>query len=381
METKEALEAINKELQQKFDEVGNRIEEKASSADLVKATAELEDLKAKQKAFSMQLASAASAEEKGISDGDQRVRNFLVKADKSGMTEIKTVYIGDDTNAGYLVRPQIEAMIATYAQEASPFASQAEVITITSDQMERISNDTATAAANTNWGTELNSGTAQTNLSLSVQNIPVHDLYSKAYVTRNMLADGPMVEGMIAEQVGYGFTNARNAAFFNGDGVGKPLGFLKYVNEINGVQIETGSSEAAAGLTVDGLSKLVGLMKPTYLPGSAWWMNRTTLYSHLLLLEDEELRKYLMPDLRADVAFTFMGYPIIVDPNMPDVAAAANPILFGNVRQGYTVVERAGMSVMIDPYTVSPQVKYEWHQRVGGDVKVAEAMKLLTIEA
>jgi HK97 family phage major capsid protein len=38
--------------------------------------------------------------------------------------------------------------------------------------------------------------------------------------------------------------------------------------------------------------------------------------------------------------WSLLGFPIYLDSQMPDVSAGSTPILFGNLKQTYTVVTR-----------------------------------------
>jgi hypothetical protein len=61
----------------------------------------------------------------------------------------------------------------------------------------------------------------------------------------------------------------------------------------------------------------------------------------------------------------------------PDIAANSLSIAFGSFQRGYTIVDRIGMRLLVDPYTNKPFVRlYTW-KRVGGDVSDFHAIKLL----
>ena len=67
---------------------------------------------------------------------------------------------------------------------------------------------------------------------------------------------------------------------------------------------------------------------------------------------------------------------------MPAITTGSNSIAFGNFQQGYVIVDRLGISVLVDPYTSKTGfVKYKTRKRVGGDVRNFEAIKLITFAA
>ena len=66
---------------------------------------------------------------------------------------------------------------------------------------------------------------------------------------------------------------------------------------------------------------------------------------------------------------------------MPDVAANAFPIAFGNFKAGYLIAERRQTTILRDPYTNKPYVQFYATRRVGGQVMDSDAIKLLRITA
>jgi HK97 family phage major capsid protein len=78
---------------------------------------------------------------------------------------------------------------------------------------------------------------------------------------------------------------------------------------------------------------------------------------------------------------TILGQPYVEVPDMPDVAANAFPIAFGDVRRAYTVVDRISLSVLRDPFTqaTNGNVRFIARRRVGGQVVLAEAIRKLKV--
>ena len=70
-------------------------------------------------------------------------------------------------------------------------------------------------------------------------------------------------------------------------------------------------------------------------------------------------------------------------PDMPDVAASAKPVAFGDFSRGYMIVDRVGLAVLRDPFTqaTSGNVRYYARKRVGGQVVLAEAIRTQTVSA
>jgi HK97 family phage major capsid protein len=72
-----------------------------------------------------------------------------------------------------------------------------------------------------------------------------------------------------------------------------------------------------------------------------------------------------------------MGFPVAESEDMPEIAANATAIAFGDFRAGYLVVDRVGVRVLRDPYSAKPYVLFYTTKRVGGGVQDFEAIKLV----
>jgi HK97 family phage major capsid protein len=74
---------------------------------------------------------------------------------------------------------------------------------------------------------------------------------------------------------------------------------------------------------------------------------------------------------------TLMSFPLVETEDMPDIAANALAVAFGDFRRGYLVVDRTGVRVLRDPYSAKPYVLFYTTKRVGGGVQDFDAIKLL----
>lgn len=87
------------------------------------------------------------------------------------------------------------------------------------------------------------------------------------------------------------------------------------------------------------------------------------------------------PGLVAGQPATLLGYPVVEAEDMPDIAADAPAIAFGNFRAGYLVAERSETAILRDPYTNKPFVTFYATKRVGGCVSDSQAIKLMRFSA
>ena len=77
---------------------------------------------------------------------------------------------------------------------------------------------------------------------------------------------------------------------------------------------------------------------------------------------------------------SLLGYPVTEAEDMPDMAANAFAIAFGDFRRGYLIADRQGIRVLRDPFSAKPYVLFYTTKRVGGGVQNFEAIKLMKFD-
>ena len=179
-----------------------------------------------------------------------------------------------------------------------------------------------------------------------------------------------------------------------GSGVGKPRGFASYTTAATSdatrawgtiEHIVTGSS-GSFGTDPNGVNKLIDLihaMKDVYVPRGAFYMTRLTLGKVRQLTDASSSGKYVfVPSFVAGLPDTLLGYPVRKMQDMADYStASALAVAFGDMEETYQIVDRLGVSVLVDPYTSKPYVIYYTRARVGGDVVNFESLKFLKFAA
>jgi HK97 family phage major capsid protein len=117
-------------------------------------------------------------------------------------------------------------------------------------------------------------------------------------------------------------------------------------------------------------------LKAGYRQNASFVMNRKT-QAVLRKLKDDSGNYLWQPAATADGRATLLGFPLVEAEDMPDIAANALSIAFGDFKRGYLIVDRQGVSMLRDPYSAKPYVLFYTTKRVGGGVQNFEAIKLL----
>lgn len=310
-----------------------------------------------------------------------------LRAGEKGLTpdEFRAMSVGSDLNGGYLVDPDKTGQLVKKIFETSDVRRFASVQSISTDALEG-SADLDEASGG--WVSEL--GTRSDSTTPTVPQpwrIPAHELYSQPKASQKLINDASIdVAAWLNGKVSDKLSRLQNTAFVSGSGVGQPRGFASYTTSTTYAwgtpeHVASGSS-GSWGTDPNGIQQLNNLMsklKDSYVPGSAFFMNRTTKFSIRNLTDASSAGKFVfIPSFQAGVPDTLLGAPIHVLQDMASYStASALGVAYGNMARFYQVVDRQGISVLVDPYTSKPYVVFYTTARVGGDVIDFEAMKFL----
>lgn len=277
--------------------------------------------------------------------------------------EQKALTIANSASAGYLAPPEYGNEIVKALVEHSPIRAYAKVVTIAGPEIRFPKRLTIT---NAQWVDEIEDRPEST-LTYGQVVLAPHELATFVEISKQLLEDAAYdVEGELRDALAEDFGKKEGQAFVAGDGDGKPKGILAAGTGIQ--EVVTGASAtlgtAPADLMIDVFSKLPS----AYAQNAAWLMNRTTLAT-VRKLKDAQGAYLWQPSIQAGQPATLLGRPVIEAVDMPNVGAGAFPIVFGDF-SGYRIVDRVGVSVLVDPFTRATNgiTRFHARKRVGGDV-------------
>ena len=203
--------------------------------------------------------------------------------------------------------------------------------------------------------------------------IPIHTAMLYHDVTNNMLEDSAFdILGWLAGKFRETSEVVQEDLIVNGDGLGKPSGILLNAGGANAPGVV--NSGHASQLTADGLVDLAYSLLARYTRNARFFFNRTSAGRAIAKLKDADNR-YLFARGSMDDALatarpdSLLGFPISETDFMPDVAANALPVIFGDAK-GYYKVMRVGFSIQIlkEIVATSNRVRLLGRMRIGGQV-------------
>ncbi len=313
---------------------------------------------------------------------------YMRGGDAAGLAalETKALSIGSNADGGYTVPVEIETEIGKRLTAISPIRSIAGVRTISANVYKK---PFMTAGPAVGWVGETDARTQTATPTLDQLSFPAMELYAMPAATATLLEDSAVnIDEWLAQEVEAVFAAQEGTAFVTGDGTNKPKGFLSYTTVANASwswgnvgYIASGAAGAFAGSNpADALVDLVYALKAGYRQNGNFVMNRRT-QATVRKFKDSTGQYLWQPPAVAGGRASLMTFPVIEAEDMPDIAANSPSIAFGDFGRGYLIVDRAGVSVLRDPYSAKPYVLFYTTKRVGGGIQDFDAIKVMKFAA
>ena len=301
--------------------------------------------------------------------------------------ELKSVNGAVPADGGFAVPREIDAMITAQLKAISPIRAIAQVVQVGTSGYRKLVSSSGTASG---WVSETaarpETGTAKFNEIAP----PMGELYANPAASQSMLDDAAFnLEEWLAGEIATEFAKAEGAAFINGTGTSQPRGFLNAPTSTAGDAARpfgtlqhsvTGNATTFDASPEVKLIDMVHSLKAAHRQGAVFVMNSKTLAT-VRKFKAADGSFLWQPGIMDGQPARLLGYPVIEAEDMPDVAANAFPIAFGNFRNGYLIAERRATTILRDPFTNKPFVNFYATKRVGGQVLDSDAIKLLRVSA
>jgi len=152
--------------------------------------------------------------------------------------------------------------------------------------------------------------------------------------------------------------------------------------------LKSGNASLIGADSTDIIENLIDMtidLPTAYVSGSKFIMNRRT-FATLRKVVDTAGRPLLTSTQdRGYVGasgFDIIGFPVLIDDNMPDVAADSTPIIFGNLAQAFRLLPVAGSDFMVQDQITKKGNTILYHEWWVGDVIYHnDAIRVMAIAA
>ncbi|WP_102960221.1 phage major capsid protein [Mangrovicella endophytica] len=362
----DAVEVVTKSLETLQTSIDDRFKAMETKADTSKLDERLKKLETKANR------PAGDGKEEKPEDIEKKAFNGYVRNGLQSLDDVekKTLVEGTASAGGYVVAPEFSTRVLQGISEQSPMRTIANVMSIGTNE---ILLPKLVGNVQPGWVTEIGPRPVS-EPSFDQQSIKVHEQAVIVPISQQLLEDALIdLEAFVRNHVAREMAKQEAAAFVNGDGNGKPKGFL--ADAADYLKIDT---KADGSKLVDGLMALYYSLPTEYARRAVWTMNRKTLAT-IRLLKDGNGAFIWQPGLTEGAPASLLGRPIYEMVDMPDLAAGAYPVAFGDFDTGYQIVDRIGIQTMRDDYTGADNgiVKIRARRRVGGATVMPEAIAVL----
>jgi len=309
---------------------------------------------------------------------------FLRKGEQSlNDMERKAMNRGSDPDGGYLILPEMDQIITRVAPTVSAMYRLANNVTIGTARYEKLVKTSGMKAARVAEG-GANGEVIEPKFSKILIDAPTAEV--EPWVYNETLEDAFInLEADLANEAGISFAALAGSEFITGDGTNGARGITGYTAVANASYawgkvgyVASGKSGAfTSAAPADKVVSLQHALKSVYRPNAVWLCNDATL-GVMRQMKDGSGSYYLwQPDPAAGFGGRFLGSPVEVDDNVADLGANSYSLAYGDFKQGYTIVNRAGITLIRDNITAKGTTKFNFRKRFGGGITNFEAIKLM----
>lgn len=375
----------------KIKEAGDQDQAKKMAEDLAELTQEISDLRSKYKAPA---AAVTEDQKKALHDGILKpvIGSWLKGKSKKTSTDLfkfvaeegserfKALNLTNADEGGRAVAEILSRDVIEYAREYSPILDQVgrkpsmtrnfrELVLVTYPSVaEGIENVAGTdfAETTTQEYKEVKSKEFKVSAKPRITDEAMYGADIDLYGDLVRLL-GREVSIYLAAQVLYGNGTGKNARGILSsqrvditDGTGKswlptlaadpanarPADYYPVVS--TGVSGDLGADDVAR---MNFIIDLVNKLPTQWLSGAKFHMNRQTK-GKIEKIRQENGDPVFLNSYREGTGLMLMGYPVIIDDTLPNMAANSTPIIFGNLSAAYALNDGDIDKMLLDPYTV-----------------------------
>lgn len=294
---------------------------------------QFDELRAKADALDTEISrleSVADEERSKPGTGIQKLssdelRNYIVTGD------VRSLSTSTDSgrDGGYTVIPELDREVMRQLQDDSVMRVIATVKTAKSNEFQKL---VSTGGATVGRGTE-GSARSETNTpKIERVTIKLNPIYAYPKTTQEILDFSEVdILGWLSSEIADTFASTEEDDFVNGDGNGKPKGFMAYTRAATSDKtrafgtIEKIVAASGTAITADELIDILYKLKAKYRKNAVWVMNSGTAGT-LQKLKNENGDYIWRDSLKEGAPDMLLGRPVYCLESMPDIGAGKAPL-------------------------------------------------------
>lgn len=288
---------------------------------------------------------------------------------KSGLseTELRALNIGQDPEGGYLVPNEYHDQLIEGLEEQNVMRGLAS--TIQTSHGERLI-PLVVDKGEAQWIGE-SDDYPESDAEFGRTSLGAYKLARITRVTEELLNDSMFdIAGFLSSTFRRTFGDAEERAFVDGDGQGKPTGFLQDATD-------AGETSVGDGVATDDLLELYHALNKPYRSRAVWMMNDSTVLA-IRKLKDANDQYIWQPGLQAGQPDRILGRPVETSRYMPELEAGNKAIAFGDFSY-YWIADRQAIGIqrLVELYAAIGQVGFRMFTRTDGKLILPEAIVTL----
>ena len=344
------------------------------TTDLIKSNEAIENLENTVKSLEAEL-KAPNISGDSKSQKEQAIKsmnNFFIKG-SSGLDDLDKKFLNsyNGPNGALLINPEPIRDILSEITEVSPMLQISNIIR---SKAKMIPIGVRKTIAQTAKGTE-GLGVNDSNSTYGVENITAHRRSGRTIASiEELMYNSFGLDSRIRSDLIEDATDKISADFINGTGSGESEGILQ------DSRITFTNSGNASLITADSLF-LMQTVKKGY--NRVFSLNTNTLNAIRILkgTSNDHYYAQLFQAGEGGLPNRIAGFPYVIDENLPDIGAGAFPVLFGDFKKGYTVLQNDEIvfNRIEQESNGGALVSFNMHIFTGGKVVMPEAITKLKI--
>jgi len=370
---------INAEDQAKYDTIYSDISNLEGRIEREERQRELERKVAERTAEEMD--QAGTRAEKKHANVREEVRSWLLTGSRPQSGEFRNLQVGSDTQAGYLVMPEI------FAQELIKFVDDQVFMRQlgTSFQVPNAESLGAVSLdqdpADADWTTELATGNEDSTMAFGKRSLTPRPLAKRIKVSESLLRRAMMApESLVQQRLAYKFAVTEEKAFLTGNGSNQPLGI--FTASADGIptsqNISTGNTTTQ--IKMDNLFEVKYALKSNYHPRAAWIFHRDAV-KQIAKLKDGNGQYLWQPSVVAGTPDRLLNSPVYLSEYAPNTFTTGLVVGAYGDFSTYWIADAMNMQIkrLVELYAETDQIGYIARKETDGMPTLAEAIARVTL--
>lgn len=290
-------------------------------------------------------------------------------------TELRAQGVGVNSGGGFAVPPGFRDIVLTRQLQIGTVRAESEVIS--TDNGATYPWPTVDDTANVGAILAENTAVTEQDVALGQGTLGAYMYTSRMVrVSLQLIQDsGFPIDTWLPRTLADRIARIQNQHFTTGTGSAQPLGIQ--TSAAWAVSFAPGNTTS---VTYAGMVTLIESIDPAYRVGAKFMVRSASAFRSLV---DSTGRPLWEPSLQAGTPDSFLGYPIIINPDMPAAAASVKSILFGDLKAAYVIrdVTSVQMLRLEERFADFLQVAFLLFQRSDGTLQQVSAIRAATQSA